>query len=815
MELLSSLRFSFRLLRKRWGLSLASIFTLGLCIGLNVAFFSVLYGLLWRSLPLEEPGRVMEIYNTYPGQGFDKAASNPQLYTVYGEAVNAFEAVALEHWQTVTLGEDSEPERLTANLVTPEFFSLLGIPMRLGRDFTPEMATPGNDLYVILTDRLWRDRFGGDPNIIDTPIQMSGRNYTVIGVLPPTFAGYDNDARLFLPWAWNPTEIDLSARHLNWAMLLGRLKPGATVAEAQAQVDAIDRAYYDTNPDAHEFLDLTAHRTEVASHVAELRKPYAGTLWALLAGVAAILVIGCLNVGSLQIAQAMGRRQEFALRRSLGASQGRLGRQVLGESLFLAALGGIVGLLLAALGVWALKRYLGDLLPNPELIHLDFVALLATSAIVLGAGILFGLYPLFGLARRNFLPSLNEGQRTSSLSRSQKFFQSTLLVTQVGLIFVLLVGAGLLLRSFTAALQVDPGFDLEDVHTLRLSLSDTKYPEAPPRRQFAHELLERVRALPGVESAALGTTTPFRTGTSHLTFSVFGEEPLPNGEMRSADNFFVSDGFFATMGIPLQRGHDFNRSDNPEQVRYIVDEELARRFLPQGLDGALDTRLTFDLPPENLDEWPRVVGVSAPIKIRRLTTETDRPLIFRWFDNEPGNQFSLFVRSPRQHADLVADLRRVIRDLDPATPIFLSGTMDHLARESLSQRRGVLALVGLFALGGLILTLVGIYGALSYRVAQERRELGIRAALGADRDRLLRRVLWQGAFPVLLGLVIGLIGALFGGRLLESYLFGVKARDPLTLVALVALLSLFAFLAIWIPARRAASLDPARVLRDE
>jgi predicted permease len=812
MELLTAARFALRQMRRRWMLTLAAALSLALCLGLNTAIFSVFNAVLLRPLPFPEPDQVVEIFNTYPSGGVDKAGSGIELYTVYKEEVEGLEATALQRGRESTVGGEDGAQRVTSLQVTPGYFDLFRLPPALGETFRAEHGDPGNAQVVVLTDSYWRAQFAANPTVVGQSLQIDGRDHTIIGVLPEAFRRYDPDAQIILPWAWNPAEIDLNRRHLNYAQLLGRLKDGVPIEVVQAQVDAIDAAYRESNPEVVGFLERAGHRSQVKRHREERIAPVRGTLYLLQLFALAVLIIGALNIANLRIAEVSSRERELTLRRVLGASRGTLLRQLLVEAGLLGLIGGALGLLTAWFSLSLMRKSFAGVIRDLDGIQLDGTVLLWSCLHIAVTILIVGLYPAKLLRRLHFQTLLQEGGRGSASGRGA-ILRTSLGVIQTALAVLLLVATGLFVRSFWNATAVDPGFDAGKLHTFRLSLaSESRYPDDDARIATTRQVLAELRALPGVEAAAATSAVPVIMGRGYLTISVKGEDLSGAQEQKAADNFQITEDYFETLGIPLLGGRGIEITDTAESPEvFVVDQRLTQRWLEHGAVGA---NLTFGGIPENDDEWPTVVGEAPNTLVRQLTNLDRAPVVYRSYYRNPPQNVSFVVRSDRDHASILADARQIVQRLDPQLPLYFTGRLDEMINDSLQERRGILGLTLLFAVVAMLLALAGIYGVHAYNIQAERRTIAIRAAIGATPGAILQRTLVRGMIPVATGLVLGLgIGLAFSPQIMDL-LFEVPPRDPLTFALATVLVLGISTLALFGPALVASRTNPGKILHE-
>jgi putative ABC transport system permease protein len=814
------------------GFTLIAVFTLALGIGANTAIFSIVNAVLLRQLPYPQAGRLVMLWSTMKSQGVPTSGSSMPDYREWRDQNHVFDGLGAFYYGDFNLsGAGAEPERVEGARVTASLFQVLGVAPAMGRGFLTEEEQFGNHRVVLLSYELWQRRYGADRSIVGRAVTLGGVPYTVVGVMPQGMSFIDNQPRvdLFVPISFAPGD-NMNTRNNYFVYSVGRLKEGVTVNQAQAEVSAIADRIQEGSKDK-----------VLGGLVVPLREQLVGDvrpmLLVLLGAVAFVLLVACVNVANLLLARASVREKELAIRASLGASRARLIRQLAVESLPLGLVGGAAGLLLAVWGIDAMAVLLPSGLPRHNAITVDARVLGFTLLISLLTALIFGLLPAFQVAKGDMQRALNEVGRGGTQSRRQGRLRGLLIASEMALALVLLVGAGLMIESFLKLRRVDAGFDARNVLTMRVPLPSAKYPapesvDAPPPvgLNFYERLLERVRTLPGVESAGVSTVLPLGAGNGWgKLFSIEGRPVATSMEQVPVVQFaLISPDYLRTMGIGLRRGRAFTEQDTSDsQAVAIISEAAARKYFP-GEDPIGKT--VWMGPPESLmpaealkpikGHFQRriIVGIVADVKGSSLQGDTE-PYVYATYSQSRSegwsNTFMLAVRAQGSPENLVAAIRQQVYQLDPDQPVTDVATMEERLGQSLSQPRFSALLLGLFAVVALLLAAVGIYGVMSYLVAQRTHEIGVRMALGASARDILRLVVGHGMGLTLAGVGFGIVASLLLTRFLSSLLFEVSSFDPLTYVAVSLLLIAVAFVACYIPARRATNVDPMEALRYE
>jgi predicted permease len=823
-RLRQDLRFAGRLLWKDRSFSLTTIATLALCLAANVAIFAVVNGVLLKPLPFPEPDRLVRYFNKYPGAGVDTGGSNgvPDYYD-RKRAMPAVEETALFREAGVTLSGSSggDAERIEGMFVTPSFFRVLGTQPYRGQLFTEEQGEFGQEKVVILSHGAWQRLYGGRDDAIGRDMRLGGEPYKIVGVLGPDFVFLNPDLQLFRPAAFNARDKSDESRHNNNWQQIGRLKPGATVQQAQSQLDAINAANFERLPAWQEILKNARFGSDVVDFQANLIGERRSTLTMLWGGAIFVLLIGCVNVANLVLVRSTSRIRELATRHAMGATFGRLSRQALTESLVLSIAGGLAGL---GLGWWALRAapFFGfDRLPSGMTLSLDPQVIGFTIVLIAIVGLGVGMIPVVAMRRANMAQVIREEGRSGTQGRGPRLLRRALVTSQVAFALMLLIGAGVLLASFDRVLTIDPGFRADNVLTGTISMPVTRYPDANALRAVNARILERLRGIPGVVGAGATTTLPFSGSYSDSVILAEGYQMQPGESLISPGQVTASEGYFEAMGVTLLAGRFFTADDNDTRPRVlIIDDRLARRFWPKG--DALGKRMYFPEDIGNIMAKPKdsqmmtIIGVIEPMRLRGLV-DTQAQQVGTYYS--PLAQMSprtlgVAIRTTQAPDTVTSAVRREIAQIDPEMPFYGVRTMATRVSTSLMDRRTPMLLATGFAAVALFLAAIGIYGVLAYQVSQRRREIGIRMALGAGANSIFNLVLREGGMVVGLGALLGLGGAFFLRQTLQSQLYETGAMDPLVIAAVAGVLITVALIACVLPARRAAKTDPLVALSD-
>ena len=803
----NDLLYALRGLRQKPLFATVAVLTLALGIGANSAIFTVVNAVLLRPLPYPAPDRLMMLWTYNPRQGFDKDVSTYPNFDDWRRQSTSFERMSAYTGLGFTLTEAGDPAQIRGAVVTPGFFETLGVAPALGRTFGAVEGTAGGQRVAILSHGLWQARFGGGPAAVGRSIVLDGIPHEVIGVMPASFA-HPETVQVWTPLAPSDQFAQaMQSRGAFWLQAVGRLKPGVERGRAQVEMDAIasalERQYPNVN--AGVGVRLVPMHEEI---VGDVREP----LLILLGAVGFVLLIACANVANLLLTRAASRQKELAIRAALGAGRRRLIRQMLAESLVLAMAGLAAGLLLAAWGIQALQSLAPTNVPRLTGIRIDTPVILYTSVAALVTGLIFGIAPALQSAAVTAGEFLREGGRAGTEGSRGKRLRSALAVIEVAVALVLLIGAGLLVRSFVAMNNVELGFNPRNILTMRVDLPGERYPRAPQITAFHMDLEARLKALPGVESVGLGTSVLLPALPQSATLSVQGQPPLdPNVRNAPVPFDSVTPGFFKALRIPLLRGRMFTDADGPTTQRVaVVNESLVRRFFPDG--DALGKHVTFGNPTDSRTRWVTIVGVVGDTRRggmeRAPWAEVYYPLA-----QAPDSLIYALIRTTADPVALMRTAHAAVWAIDPNQPIHSTRTVDAMLAASQANRRFTTLLLGMFAIVALALAAIGIYGVMAYSTAQRTQEIAIRMALGARRADVLTMVLKEGLAIGAVGLILGIGAALLLTRFISSLLFGVGARDPMTFVALPLGLLLVATMATLIPAFRAVRVNPIVALR--
>jgi putative ABC transport system permease protein len=798
--LLRDIRYGVRSLFKRPGFTLIAVLTLALGIGANAAIFSVVNAVLLRPLPYRAADRIVTLWQNNVKAGVSRNDVSPANFLDWREQSRSFETMAgIEPFGFSLIG-NGEPERFGAWLVTSGFFETLGATARLGRTFTTEDYQPGNSNVVVISYGLWQRRFGGDQNLVGQKLTLNGQPYTVVGVMSAEFQ-FPPDRDIWAPRVLR--ENDRQLRGPTYWNVVARLKPGVTVAQAQEEMSAIAgrlaQQYAETNGGMGAAVVLLSE---------QLTGQVRSALWILLGAVGFVLLIACGNVANLLLVRGAERHREFAIRSALGAARVRLIRQLLTESLLLALLGCVGGLLLASWGVRLILSLNSAKIPRIENVSMDMTVLLFALGLSLITAVIFGLIPAAQFSHPDLQSTLKESGR-GAVSGTSHWIRNSLVVTEIAVALVLLTGAGLLVRSFVSVLQVDPGFAKERVLALQVFLS-RNYQKPDQINGFFDQTLEKIAHVPGVQSAAVVASPPFINLEQDAPFTIAGHPAPPPGREPSAFYTEVSADYLSVLSVPLLRGRFFTKFDKPDSTLVVViNQTMARRYFSDEDPVGKKLSVLFDRT-----EIREIVGVIGDVLHSGLDTQP-RPEMFVPYQQSPTTQMTFVVKTGADPGAMLSAVKGAIREVNRNQTFSKTATMEQLVNDSLKQRRFNLLLLVSFAVLALLLAGIGVYGSINYTTRQRTHEIGLRMALGAQPGDVMRMIIGQGLALALAGVAIGLTASFALTRLLRGLLFGISATDPLTFIAISLLLTLIGLLASWLPARRASKVDPLVALRYE
>ncbi len=799
---LQDVRYGLRMLVKNPGFTLVAVLTLALGIGANTAIFTVVNAVLLRQMPFPQSNRLMAVYHSYPDINLLHASVDPGSWDYYQRNAKSFESIAAySGWRAPqNLTGVGDPQRVRAVMVTGNYFKVLDVSPMLGRALLPSDDQPGSR-QAVLGYGLWKERFAGDRNILNKEIALNGMNYTVVGVMPAGFQ-YPDKAELWVPIGFTTEQMHESTEFLE---VVGRLRPGVTPQNAAAEFAKITQEIRRQNPEIGTAFDVVTEPLQTVE-VGDVSKP----LWVLLGAVMLVLLIACVNIANLLLARATIRQRELSIRAALGASRMRIIRQLLTEGVLLALFGGGLGLAFGYWGVDALMSVVPMELPSFVHVTVDSKVLFFTIGISVFSGLLFGIIPALHVSGSGLNDALKEGGRSAAPGRHGT--RRALVVSEIALAMVLLVAAGLMIKSFMRILQADPGFNAQNALTANIALPTTKYHDPEQMRTFFRDVEQRLTTIPGVSASGLVSTLPLNTGWTN-TFFVRGHseiKPDPHGYIA-----LTTRGYASAMQIPLHRGRFLEDGDTADSAPVaVIDENAARMYWhnedPIGKEIALTSEGTLEKPV-----WRRIVGIVGSVKHRSATDLDTKGQVYLPYQQLPMPNMSIVVRGSGDPAALAGAVREQVSHVDRELPVYAVRTMSSLFDDFVAQPRFNMFLLGIFAGLALLLAAVGIYAVMSYSVTQLTHEIGVRMALGARQIDVLGMVLKQAVKMAVIGLGIGIAGALLATRVLQSLLFGVRAYDVGTFLSIGLLLSAVALLASFMPARRATRVDPLVALRYE
>ncbi len=815
MSLLDSLwrevRLSARGLSRDKNFTFAALAIVALCLAANVAIFAVVNGVLLQPLPFRDPHQLVLVANAYPKAGVERAGSSVPHYLERKEQIDAFAESAAWRPASLTIGEAGSPERVESLSATPSFFRVLGVSAAMGRTFTDEEGFYGKHEVAILSDALWRQRFGADPEIVGKKIRINTNLHTIVGVMPADFRFLSQRSRLWTPLCFSDDDRKNDNRHSNNMAMIARLKPGASVANAQSQVDALNVRVAAEDPFAKLVADAGFSTTVYdlgADYVSQLRP----VLLLLQAGVLFLLLIGMVNLANLLLVRATARAKEYCVRQALGASWTQLARTLVTETLLLSVGGALLGLALGAAACRGINLLAAEQLP----VRIDAGVDFTVCATALGAAIVLGLVlavpVIWHTLHGSLTAALSVESRGGTTTRAVHRVRHALIVAQIALAFVLVAATGLLGLTFARVLSVDPGFRPENVLAGSIALPWSNYQNEKPRLAFVEKVTTELRAVPGVKAVGIGTSAPFTGDNSNNAIWIEGYQPPAGESLRAHFTSGVAADYFETMGVPLREGRYLTLEDSRSETKVcVVDEDVAKRYWPG--ESAVGHRLSNSPPDAKDRRLFTIVGVVGAVKQNDLADRRGNGAVYFPYVDYAGLSFTVAVRTEQAPELAAASLRAAVLRVDPELAVDELRTMTARVEESVAGRRVPLLLAGIFAAVALVLAAVGIYGVLAYTVAQRQREIGVRMALGALPEQILRQFLGLGGRLLAIALPLGLVGAWWAGRAMKSLLFDVTPGNALVLAGTAAVLAGVAMIACFLPSVRAARVEPVEALR--
>ncbi|HZM94305.1 MAG TPA: ABC transporter permease [Vicinamibacterales bacterium] len=809
-------RHAVRLLWKDIRITATTLVTLALCIGVTTAIFSSVYALMLKPLPYQEPEGIVELYSSAVKNGLNHMPANVPFYLDYSKNATSYEELALWTFFYSLVGEKDSVARTPGIRATAEIFSILRLRPVLGTFFTKEQNKQGADKVIVLAQSYWQTQYQESPEVLGKEVRIDDEAYQIIGVAPRELEAFDARMKFIVPLSWPPAAENPQGRYGVGIQLFGRLKAGVTASQADAEAKVMEKRYVDAGPPPlKEFVERSGITMNVGGVQEQRVQPVRAILLMLQGGVVFVLLIGCVNVANLLLVRSNARQSELAVRSALGAARSTIARQFLVESLLLTSLGTLLGVGLAAGVLRVTNYYLAKMLPQSLPAALDWRVLGFAVALTVVVGLLIGLIPVFHILRTNLAAVIQSNSRGSSSSRGVRALSSALVVAQVAVALVLLTGAGLLIYSFSEAVKVDTGLDAANVVTARIALTREHRASDEAANSIRERLLQGMKEIPGVTSAALSISTPFQGGLPINAFTLENDTLPPGSPQPGAYRVIVTPGYAETLGLKLVEGRFYEDADQaPGRRLVVVDQSFARKFFPNG--SAVGGRFTFGARPAKPEEWPVIIGVVKDVPHNGVEEKSGNPFIYQLL--QPGGRLggmSLFLRTNRSAAEAVSALRNKVRAIDPASPLFEVGVLQEAVDSSFDNRRAVMLLLATLAGLAMFLSALGIYGVLAYDVSQRTREIGVLSAIGASRGQISGQILKQGLWKGGIGVVLGLSGAALLSRSMTTLLFNVRPTDPAVYAAVSFVLIGVALLASYLPARRAARIDPLVALRDE
>src|SRR5215213_7200778 len=811
----TDLRHAFRLLWKSKGITATTLVTLALGIGATTAIFSTVYSLMLKPLPYQEPAQIVELYSSAPKAGLHHMPANVPFYLDYSKNGTSYESLGLWTFFYGLVGDKDSVVRIPGVRMTAEIFDILRVKPVIGNFFTKEQNKPGADKVIVLTQSYWQSQYGERPEVLGSEIRIDDEAYKVIGVAPRVLEAFDARMKFVVPLSWGPAQENPQARYGVGIQLFGRLKPGVAAGQADAEAKVLEKRYVDAGPPPLKaFVERSGMTMNVGGVQEQRVAPVRSTLLMLQGGVAFVLLIGCVNVANLLLVRSNARQSELAIRSALGASRATIARQFLLESLLLTSFGAALGLAVAWGALRITNFYLAKMLPQSLPAALDWRVLGFAVALAVVVGLLIGLVPVLHILRTNLAAVIQSNSRGSSSSRGVRALSGGLVVAQVSVALMLLTGAGLLIFSFAQALRVDTGLDPGNVVTASIALTRQHRASDEAARSIRERLLQAMREIPGVTSVALSFSTPFKGGLPINAFTLENDTLPPGSPQPGAFRVIVTPGYLQTLGLKLLEGRFYEEADlAPGRRLFVVDQSFARKFFPDR--PAIGGRFAFGNRPDKPEDWPQIIGIVKDVPHNGVEEKSGNPFIYQIMQGGRPGGLTLFVKTARPASDMVSALRNKVREIDPALPLFDAGGLEEAVDSSFDNRRAVMLLLATFAGLALFLSALGIYGVLAYDVSQRTREIGVRSAIGASRGQIATLILRQGLWKGGIGIVVGLVGAALLSRSMTTLLFDVRPTDPSVYAAVSFVLIAVALLASYLPARRAARIDPLIALRDE
>ncbi|HEY7001192.1 MAG TPA: ABC transporter permease [Candidatus Udaeobacter sp.] len=808
---MSDFRYALRQLVKSPGFTIVAILTLALAIGANTAVLSLVNALLLRPLPYNAPNNLVLLWERFPPQGLERIPVSAPEYLDYEKQAASFEKIAAFNYAAYNLTTGDVPERVSGAVVSPSLFPLLGVEPVRGRVFTKDEGTEGRDDVVVISARLWQRRFNGDPTIVGNKISLNGRPHTVVGIMPKQFdfplpvfnlqgSRFASRADIWKPIAFKKEELE--ARYSRSYGVIGKLRPSVSVAEAQAEIDNVTANFRRTNPKNYP-KEPSAFGAKIYPLQDQVVGPMRTGLWILLGAVTLVLLIACANLTTMLLARAASREREMAIRVALGASLKRMLRQLLTESVVLSILGGTAGVLLSIWAIDLLRAIGAQTVPRLREVNLDLNVLAMTFGVCVITGILFGILPALVSAKPELTEALKEGGRGSTSGAHRHRLRNSLIIAETVLALILLVSAGLLIKSFVRLQNVSPGFNAHNVLTAEIWLPVEKYPRDQPVINFYAEAARRIKNIAGVQRAAFTVVLPLSGSNTDSSFIIEGQDPKATGAFPDEEIRDITPDYFRVLQTPLLKGRFFTEADTADSpLVVIVNQAFAKKYFPNG--EALGKRISRD---DTDPKWAMIVGVVADIKHRGLDVEA-QPEYYLPHTQSPDREMALVVRSGQDARTLAGAVREELGNIDPDIPLANVRTLDAVVADSVAPRRLSVVLLGAFSVIALLLASVGMYGVISFVVAQRTHEIGVRMALGAQRSDVLKMVIGHAVRLLLISAAIGLPIAFFCSSALRTMLYGVSPFDISIFLIVTAILAGVGLLASYLPAMRAARADP-------